>query len=68
MKCQIREGIRRILYSDTTYRWPLIVETRNYKEPKRKILEDDILFTSEAIKSILPLEFRFKRPAFYISM
>ncbi|MCM4172107.1 cytochrome C biogenesis protein [Arenibacter sp. TNZ] len=63
----IREGnTENVFYSDKTY-LTVYVDGEINKEPKRKILEDDILVTSEAIKSNLPWNSDFNGQPFTIS-
>ena len=63
----IREGnTENVFYSDKTY-LTVYVDGEIDNEPKRKILEDDILVTSEAIKSNLPWNSDFNGQPFTIS-
>ncbi|MEQ9582451.1 MAG: cytochrome c biogenesis protein ResB, partial [Arenibacter sp.] len=63
----IREGnTENVFYSDKTY-LTVYVDGEIDNEPKRKILEDDILVTSEAIKSHLPWNSDFNGQPFTIS-
>ncbi|MCK0189057.1 cytochrome c biogenesis protein CcsA [Arenibacter sp. F20364] len=63
----IREGnTENVFYSDKTY-LTVYVDGEINNEPKRKILEDDILVTAEAIKSNLPWNSDFNGQPFTIS-
>tara|TARA_R110000868_G_scaffold29420_6_gene109426 strand:- start:75051 stop:78227 length:3177 start_codon:yes stop_codon:yes gene_type:complete len=63
----IREGnTENVFFSDKTY-LTVYVDGEINKEPKRKILEDDILVTTEAIKSNLPWNSDFNGQPFTIS-
>ena len=63
----IREGnTENVFYSDKTY-LTVYVDGEINNEPKRKILEDDILVTTEAIKSNLPWNSDFNGQPFTIS-
>jgi cytochrome c-type biogenesis protein CcsB len=63
----IREGnTENVFYSDKTY-LTVYVDGEINNEPKRKILEDDILVTPEAIKSNLPWKSDYNGQPFTIS-
>ncbi|MEZ4969873.1 MAG: hypothetical protein R2814_09510 [Flavobacteriaceae bacterium] len=63
----IREGnTENVFYSDKTY-LTVYIDGEIDNEPKRKILEDDILVTSEAVKSNLPWNLDFNGQSFTIS-
>ncbi len=63
----IREGnTENVFYSDKTY-LTVYVDGEIDNEPKRKILEDDILVTPEAIKSNLPWNSDYNGQPFTIS-
>ena len=63
----IREGsTENIFYSDKTF-LTVYVDGEINNEPKRKILEDDILVTTEAMKSNLPWNSDFNGQPFTIS-
>ncbi|MDO1514621.1 cytochrome c biogenesis protein CcsA [Maribacter confluentis] len=63
----IREGkTERVFYSDKTF-LTVYVDGEINGEPRRKVLEDDLIVTSEAIKSNLPWNSDFNGQAFEIS-
>ncbi|WP_425236847.1 cytochrome c biogenesis protein CcsA [Ulvibacterium sp.] len=63
----IREGsTEKVFYSDKTY-LKAYVDGQIDGEPKRKILEDDLIVTAEALKSNLPWEMDFNGQPFTIS-
>jgi len=63
----IREGSsEKVFYSDKTY-LTAFVDGEINGEPKRKVLEDDLIVTTEALKSDLPWEFDFNGQPFTIS-
>lgn len=63
----IREGnTENVFYSDKTY-LTVYIDGEIDNEPKRKVLEDDILVTSEAVKSNLPWNSDFNGQSFTIS-
>lgn len=63
----IREGsTEKVFYSDKTY-LKAYVDGQIDGEPKRKILEDDLIVTAEALKSNLPWEMDFDGQPFTIS-
>jgi len=63
----IREGkTENVFYSDKTY-LTVYVDGEIKNEPKRKILEDNLLVTTEAIKSNLPWKSDFNGQPFTIS-
>ncbi len=63
----IREGkTERVFYSDKTYLTAFVDGTIN-NEPKRKVLEDDLIVTPEALKSNLPWKSDFNGQEFSIS-
>ncbi|WP_282160524.1 cytochrome c biogenesis protein CcsA [Ulvibacterium marinum] len=63
----IREGsTEKVFYSDKTY-LKAYVDGQIDGEPKRKILEDDLIVTAEGLKSNLPWEMDFNGQPFIIS-
>ncbi len=63
----IREGSsENVFYSDKTY-LKVYVDGKIDGEPKRKILEDDLIVTAEALKSNLPWKLDFNGHPFTIS-
>jgi cytochrome c biogenesis factor len=63
----IREGkSEKVFYSDKTY-LTVHVDGEIDGEPRRKVLEDDVIVTSEAIKSNLPWNADFNGEDFTIS-
>jgi cytochrome c-type biogenesis protein CcsB len=63
----IREGSsEKVFYSDKTY-LKAYVDGQIDGEPKRKILEDDLIVTAEALKSNLPWKMDFNGQPFTIS-
>lgn len=63
----IREGsTEKVFYSDNTY-LKAYVDGQIDGEPKRKILEDDLIVTAEGLKSNLPWEMDFNGQPFIIS-
>ncbi len=63
----IREGnSEKVFYSDKTY-LTAFVDGEINGEPKRKILEDDLIVTPEALKSNLPWKADFNKQDFKIS-
>lgn len=63
----IREGAtEKVFYSDKTY-FTAHVDGKIEGEPRRKVLEDDLIITAEAIKSNLPWEADFDGAPFKIA-